>query len=65
MMAQITMDHGVSGCFGTRLAPVSRNVFRSAHDSDERSVGMNPGEAIYAAGNGRNHPNRSKGAAGP
>ena len=25
-MAQIIMDHGVSGCFGTRLAPRSNST---------------------------------------
>ena len=27
-MAQIIMDHGVSGCFGTRLAPVLLKLLR-------------------------------------
>ena len=37
-MTQIIMNHGVSACFGTSLAPLRRNS--SVHDTRERPVGM-------------------------
>jgi hypothetical protein len=48
-MTQVILDHGVSGCFGTRLAPAQYEVTRGLGiASNPTSDNLNPQETTIS-----------------